>query len=360
MKKFILKYLIIFVSMISFLFFSLIFMQECGMKRMRPDQPDIENFSAPPRMMMPEEPDEEPPMSIPLIFIFLFSSGFVYMILKYIDKNFVTPIILIEENVKKIKEGNLEVEFKVKTENKDVEETFSTLNEMVQGLKQKEKLEDAFVQNLVHDLRTPVIAQERAMSILSEELKDNPIVDGIIQNNDAYLKIINYIIEAFSEKEINIKKQDVKLYDVVETVIEALKLAADKKNIKIENLIQKDFTLFVDYLSINRIILNLTSNAIENIDENKIIKIKAENMPDKTTIVIEDNGQGIEEDVIKTLFTKYVSKKRGGKKSVSGLGLSIVKTLVNKNGGEITVESEISKYTKFIIELPNKERTNEI
>ena len=355
MKKFIFKYLIIFVSMISFLFFSLISMQRYGMEKMAPAPPDMTSYSSS-EMPPPMAPDNAPPMSIPLLYIVLFSSVFVYMVLKYIDKNFVSPLISIENNVKKIKEGNLEVEFKGKSENKEVEETFAILNEMVQGLKQKEKLEDAFIQNLVHDLRTPVIAQERAMEILQDELKDNPMVEGIIQNNDAYLKIINYIIEAFSEKEINIKKQNVNLHDIVNTVIEALKLSADKKNIKIENLVPKDFNLFVDYVSINRIILNLTSNAIENIDENKIIKIKTEKHDNKTVITVEDNGQGIEEDEIQTLFTKYISKKRGGKKSVSGLGLSIVKTLVNKNSGEIKVESELGKYTKFIINIPDEEK----
>lgn len=358
MRKFILKYLIIFVSMISILFFSLIFMQRCGMEKMAQHPSDMSGYEFSPllsdEMQSPMDTNETPPMAIPLIYIIICSSIFVYMILKYIEKNFVAPLILIEENIKKIKEGNLEVEFKGKSENKEVEETFITLNEMVEGLKQKEKLEDAFIQNLVHDLRTPVIAQERAMTILSEELKDNPIVDGIIQNNDAYLKIINYIIEAFSEKEINIKKQNVNLHDVAATVVEAIKPAADKKYITIENLIPKDFILYVDYVSINRIILNLTSNAVDNIDYEKTVKIKAEKLENEAILTIEDNGQGIDEEEQKTLFTKYVSKKRGGKKSVSGLGLSIVKTLVNKNGGEIVVDSKVSEYTKFIVKLPTQ------
>ena len=363
MKKFIFKYLIIFVSMISLMFFSLIFMQRCGMEKMMQGPSDMEDYTFASEIMdsssdmqEPMRPDNSPPMAIPLIFIVFFSSVFVFLILRYIDKNFVSPLISIEENIKKIKEGNLEIEFKGKSENKEVEETFATLNDMVQGLKQKEKLEDAFIQNLVHDLRTPVIAQERAMEILSDELKDNPIAQGIVENNDAYLKIINYIIETISEKEINIKKQNVNLYNIVNTVIETLKLAADKKNIKIENHVPEDFILFVDYTSINRIILNLTSNAVENIDENKTVKIKAEKTQNGTILTIEDNGQGIGEDEIQTLFTKYISKKRGGKKSVSGLGLSIVKTLVNKNGGEIRVESELDKYTKFVINIPDEEK----
>ena len=365
MKKFILKFLILFVSLISLMFFSLIFFQKNSMEqRMQPPMMqnagefgieqslNYENYP-----MQAPNSEQEPPFWIPMLFIIGFSSVFVYLILKYIDKNFVTPLLLIEKNVGEIKQGSLEVEFKAESENETIKNTFNTLNEMVQGLKQKEKLEDNFIQNLVHDLRTPVIAQERAMEILSEEMQDNPLVDAMIQNNEAYLQMVNYIIEAFSQKEIKIEKTEFNLPKLVSTVIQALQPAASTKNITVINEVPKDFMLYADYVAANRIIMNLTSNAIENIDNDKEVRIKAEKDQTRTTITIEDNGQGISKEDIETLFTKYVSKKKpGSKKSVSGLGLSIVHTLVLKNNGKIHVESEVGAYTKFIIELPNKEK----
>ena len=136
MHKFILKYLIIFVSMISLLFFSLIAFNEKGMNRPPMDSSFLE-FS---EMSSPEKPMEEPPAAIPLIFIISISSIFVYLVLRDIDKNFVTPFVVIENKVKEIKEGSLEVNFETKSDNKVIKETYDTLNEMVQGLKQKEKL----------------------------------------------------------------------------------------------------------------------------------------------------------------------------------------------------------------------------
>lgn len=363
MHKFTLKIFIILITMISGLFFLLILFQKMAMEKTMemnsygyPPQASMRTFSNMPSNIPSGAPENEPPFAVPLMFIVVVSSIFIIIVLKYIEVNFIIPLSDIETNIKKIKEGSLEVKFQTKCENETTKETFLTLNEMVQELKEKEKLQDNFIQNLVHDLRTPVIAQERAMEILSEEMEDNPLIKGMVENNDAYLKMINYIIDAFSKKEVKIEKIDFNLSIPVKNVITALKSASDAKNITVKSEVSPDFILYADYISINRIIMNLVSNAIENIENDKTVTIKALKDNEKTTLIVEDNGHGIEEDNIKLLFAKYISiKKTNSKKSVSGLGLSIVQNLVHKNGGIIYVNSKKDEYTKFIIELPNKE-----
>ena len=342
MTKFTLKFFIIFFSFISILFFSLIAFNEYNMDKIMPPNQMIMGTMPPP---------PPPPMYIPLVFIMLISFIFVFFVTKYINKNFIEPLLKIEENVKKIKNGNYDVEFSANSENKEIKETFSTLNEMTAGLKQKEKLFDNFIQNIVHDLRAPVVAQERAMEILREEFEDNSLVKGLINNNDAFLKLINEIIEAFKQKEIKVEKSDFNLSKLVNSVIEVFKPSYEAKNIKIENTISPDIIVFADYLSFNRIIANLISNAIENIENGKKIVLSAKKTDKTVIITVEDNGSGIKD--IENIFKKYSSSNKSSKKSVSGLGLAIVAELVDKNDGKISVESELNKYTKFIIEVPN-------
>ena len=341
MTKFTLKFFMVFFSFISILFFSLIAFNEYNTDKMMPPQMIMETMPPPP----------PPPMYIPLIFIMFISVIFVFFVAKYINKNFIEPLLKIEENVKKIKNGNYNVIFSSNSENKEIKETFSTLNEMTTSLKQKEELFDNFIQNIVHDLRAPVVAQERAMEVLKEEFENNSLVKGLIDNNDAFLKLINEIIEAFKQKEIKVEKTDFNLSKLVNSVIEVFKPSYEAKNIKIDNIISSDMIVFADYLSFNRIIANLISNAIENIENGKKIVLSAKKT-DKTVIVtVEDNGSGIKD--IENIFKKYSSSNKFSKKSVSGLGLAIVAELVDKNNGKISVESELNKYTKFIIEVPN-------
>ena len=100
-----------------------------------------------------------------------------------------------------------------------------------------------------------------------------------------------------------------------------------------------------------RILTNLIANSIENIENNKTITIKLKD-ENYTKIIIEDNGKGIDQQTIQTIFDRYSSNSKT--KVVSGLGLNIVKELVEKNDGKISIESELNQFTKFEITL-NKE-----
>ena len=297
---------------------------------------------------------QEPSVFIPLLLILGLSSIFILCFLQYINKSFVMPLQLIQENLKHIKEGNLNINFKANNENKAISETYTTLNEMINGLKEKERLQNNFVQSLAHDLRAPIIAQERAISILQEEFNNHELLDGMMSSNDKYLKMINLILEAYSEKQIKIDKINIELYKITATVIKELTPIAKSKNITILNKIPQDFNIYADFISINRIIMNLISNAIENIENGKKVEINALKKQNKIQINIIDNGAGISENKLKTIFDKYASGNKSGIKVVSGIGLHIVKYLVTQNGGTINVSSKENEYTKFTIEIPNK------
>ena len=173
--------------------------------------------------------------------------------------------------------------------------------------------------------------------------------------------MINLILEVYSDKAVKIEKMNFNLYDLAETVIHVLKPSADSKKIKIINSIDRKMTICADYISVNRIITNLVANAVENIDVNCSIEIKAYknkvyNYLDKnyknSVLIIEDNGKGIKKENIQHIFEKYSSNNSRTNKIISGLGLYIVKNLVEQNGGNIKVESEENQYTRFIIEIP--------
>jgi signal transduction histidine kinase len=198
------------------------------------------------------------------------------------------------------------------------------------------------------------------MEILSEDMEENPLLKGMIENNESYLKVINSIIETLKLKEITIEKTDINLCELTGTIFKALKPAATAKNITLINKVNKEFVIWADYMSLSRIIMNIVSNSIESIDENKIIEVSAQRLPTATSVSIKDNGCGISQADIKNIFNKYVSNNKSGKKSVSGLGLSIVKDLVNKNYGKIYIDSKLNEYTRFVIELPNRGRNGKI
>ena len=219
------------------MFFSLVFFQKQGMQPNTPQMMPKEEFMYSPHHQQPMPPtqqgdQQEPPLAIPLLFILGVSSIFILCFLKYIDKSYVTPLTLIQNNLKDIKDGKLETRFKNDSESKAIKETFNTLNDMVNGLKEKEKLQNNFIQTIAHDLRAPIVAQERAIAILQDEFNNHELLEGMMANNETYLKMINLILEAYNEKKINIEKIEINLYKVANSIIKELQPLAEKKNIK--------------------------------------------------------------------------------------------------------------------------------
>ena len=106
---------------------------------------------------------------------------------------------------------------------------------------------------------------------------------------------------------------------------------------------------FIDKLKMQRVFLNLINNAIEAIGENGVINISLENNENKFILwKIKDSGCGISDEIASRIFEPFVSGKSNG----TGLGMSIVKSFVEKHGGSISVNSKIGEGTEMIISLP--------
>lgn len=307
----------------------------------------------------PMPPQKDPPLAIPQIVIILSSLLMCALLVLYMNKIFIIPLGGIIRNLEKIKKGNLDVKFETNSENEDVKRTYATLNEMVTGLVEKEKLQKNFIQNLAHDLRAPINAQNRALTILQDEFGGHELLSGMRENNEDYLKMINLILECYKSEEVagQIEKAELNLYSLVNSIIAAFEPLAKAKDVAITNFVEPEFKIFGDYISINRILANLIANAIENAQCKKI-EISAQKSEVHALVSVRDDGIGIEEEKLGKIFEKYTGYAASAK-VVSGMGLSIVKNLVQDQGGEIAVESvaglDADSYTKFTLKLPRGE-----
>lgn len=290
-------------------------------------------------------------------------TGFLLSLLVgfYIKKNFINPFIIISEASKKIKNGDLFFKVSSDVKHPEVVETIKVFNDMVDGLKEKNELKNNFITNLTHDLRTPLMAQERAIELIVHEFEELGLIEqlqltkGVDKNNKHLLRMVNLILESyqFDSNTINLKIADVDIYGLINQCFEQLNILALGKNISLINNISQDFSIIkADAGSLKRIFLNLIVNAIDNIPENSIIQISGKIYNDTIEIVVEDNGTGISSEDISHIFDRYYTGKSDERKIGSGLGLYVCKGLVELHKGKITAESEKDKYTRFIISLP--------
>lgn len=292
-----------------------------------------------------------PSIFIVNILVLIISTIICYILTKYLNTNYIYPLKNIKNLLIEIKKGNLDIQISNNEKEKSIYEIYSTLNSVILELKEKRSLQESYIQGLAHDLRAPALAQDRALTILDSQFKNNELISALKNNQETYINFINLIIEAYNTEQISIKKQKIILKEIIKNIETVFKTLLTEKNITIKNDFYDNFWIYADLTAITRVLMNLISNAIEHLDNNKTILIKAFNENEKTFILIEDNGFGIEKDFIKYIFEKNSSLHKTGQKAVRGLGLSICKDLMEKQNGKITVESEVGKYTRFILEM---------
>ena len=139
------------------------------------------------------------------------------------------------------------------------------------------------------------------------------------------------------------------LKEVADQSIQLLQSSADEKSVVLQNDISENTYIYADRNTLNTIFRNLLSNSIKfSYPQNKV-KIQSSPLDDKIQISISDKGVGIPADKISQLFRldKNFSTKGTNKETGTGLGLILCKEFVEKNGGEIEVESEVGKGSTF-------------
>ena len=224
-----------------------------------------------------------------------------------------------------------------------------------------------FFSNISHELKTPLNVILGAVQILSlqtkdvysnsAELRSIKYLNTIKQNCYRLVRLVNNLID-ISKFDSGYYKVDLHNHNVV-SVVEDITLSVSDyaKNSGVDLIFDTDIEekeMAVDLDKIERVILNLLSNAIKFTDEGGQILVSLWDKKDKIQISIKDNGIGMPQDKLDMIFERFgqVEKTLIRNKEGSGIGLSLVKSIIDMHGGNIKVLSEYGMGSEFIIELP--------
>jgi signal transduction histidine kinase/CheY-like chemotaxis protein len=225
--------------------------------------------------------------------------------------------------------------------------------ELRETLLQKEKLSAVgkAVSMMMHDLRSPIKNIKVLTDMMRPELPQNEYLDMI----DECGVQASEILEDFMDfvKETPVKKLPVSIDKIIEGGIKLAEARNTNGQVAIHTNIPTNLTVAGDESKLKRSIMNLVNNAIDALIDHKIVKpcIDISAIADKKSnnvlITIRDNGLGIPNDIIKTLFDPFVTKQKA---NGTGLGLAIVKQYIIAHGGEIKVSNDTGAF--FTISLP--------
>ncbi|MFH0799778.1 MAG: GAF domain-containing sensor histidine kinase [Pseudomonadota bacterium] len=231
-----------------------------------------------------------------------------------------------------------------------------------------DKKNSELLSNVTHDLKTPLATINEALWLMLDGVsgqineKQKKYLDISVANVQRMARMIDDILlsDSMIRDRDGIKRN---LFDVTETakgILDSLGMIAKKKGIILEGAIpDKRIEIWGDSDKLNEVISNLMENAIKYNRPKGRIDFSLEEGEKNITMTVRDTGMGISKDDIGRIFDRYYRVNETEKNGVSGtgLGLSIAKDIVDMHKGDISVESESDKGTKFTITLPKDLRT---
>ena len=307
------------------------------------------------RSMIPEMESLVLDMVLTILLILVFTS---VILTAWIYKSIVTPIHHLQVATKKITEGNLDFEMPAGGDDEigelctDFEEMRRRLKESAEEKVDSERQNKELISNISHDLKTPIAAVKGYVEGLMDGVADTPEkqekyirtiynkandMDRLINELSFYAKIdTNRIPYTFEKINVN---------EYFADCVEELSIELEEQDIELAyfNYVEEDIQVIADAEQIKRVINNIVGNSIKYIDKPKgKVNIRVKDVGDFVQVEIEDNGKGISAKDLPQIFNRFyrADVSRNSSKGGSGIGLSIVKKIIEDHGGQVWATSK--------------------
>ncbi|MFD1472886.1 sensor histidine kinase [Companilactobacillus mishanensis] len=224
-----------------------------------------------------------------------------------------------------------------------------------------EQMQVDFVNNVSHELKTPITSIEGFSETLLDGAQDDP------EKREHFLKIIHdesvrlteLIQDILSLSKIKKDNDSTELVDMetdIERILQSMEVSIDKHHLKVEKSFFGNKEVTINRAKVNLILNNLIKNAISYNKENGTIKIAVhhDEIENRLRVIIEDSGIGISQDDQNRVFERFyrVDRSRSLETGGTGLGLAIVKETVDNLDGNLTIDSDLGLGTTFTFEIP--------
>ena len=233
----------------------------------------------------------------------------------------------------------------------------------IEDLKNQDNFRKEFIGNIAHELKTPLFTiQGYILTLLDGGISDKKIIKKYLKQTSKGVDRLTYIVkdlDLITKFESGISKLEINKFNILSTIdnaFEMLEIQAQKNNItiKLDRKYNKPIMVFADEERIQQIITNLLMNSIKYGIDRGITEVSINPLEENKILVrISDNGEGIDKEHLPRLFERFyrVEKTRNRKSGGSGLGLSIVKHIIDAHNEKIFVESEVNVGSEFSFSL---------
>lgn len=297
-------------------------------------------------------------ISIPTIFLMVGFGLIIGLILTFfISLMLLKPIRSLQSAMNEVAEGNLDIKVEEKSYFDEIENINHSFNLMIKELNANQLIQKDFVSNVSHEFKTPLSTIEGYATLLQDksltDAEREEYAREIVSTTKDMTEFVGNILllSKISNQAIAYPKQEFSLDEQIRKVVVSLESKWEEKNIELD--VDLDSVIWLG----NE---NLTSNVWRNLIENAIkfspvggkIGLSLKKQNGSVIFVVRDQGDGVKEEEMPYIFEKFYQADTSHKQEGNGLGLALVKNILDNFGGKVSVENLSPKGCKFTVTLP--------
>ncbi|UJL47000.1 HAMP domain-containing histidine kinase [Virgibacillus sp. NKC19-16] len=286
-----------------------------------------------------------------MLLVFLIGAAVAVLISTFLTNKLVTPLSKLKWQLKKIEKRQFDDIERINATG-EIKEVEQSVYEMAEELQRYMHTQQSFFQNASHELKTPLMTiqgyAEGIRDRIFDEKDQEKGLEVMVTEVNRLKTIINemIVLAKLDSEPAAYNRTQVKLRSLINQVEERALPLVNEKDIDFHHNVEGDITLMVDEEKLLRALLNLTINGIRHAKSQVAIHVYQRNQ--MTTITVEDDGDGVSEDLIPHIFHRFVKGKNGE----TGLGLAIARAIIEQSGGKIKVADSELGGAKFEIVFP--------
>lgn len=296
-------------------------------------------------------------LSTALISVAILSLLLSVLIGFYSARRISKPILQTIDATGQISQGDYEIRIDEKSNVREVDELIKSVNHLAGSLGKQENLKKQLTSDVAHELRTPLTTLQTHMEAMIEGVW-KPTTERLQSCHDEILRITKIVkdlesLEIVENGNLVLEKTNVNLTDVITVVLKNFEMQLNQKKmvVRVEG---KCPIISADTGRISQVVINLLNNAIKYTPEGGEIHIELTETKENVVLRIQDNGVGISPEELPYIFERFyrADKSRNRMTGGSGIGLTIVKSIILAHDGTVEVQSEQGKGSVFTVTLP--------
>lgn len=298
-------------------------------------------------------------MNTVLLVIGILSSACSVVVGCLLARRISRPVTKTAYIAKQISKGNYDIRFEPGTRIRELDDLADAINHLSDALKSQEKLRKQMTADVAHELRTPLTALSSHLEAMIEGLWD--ATPERLKSCHEEVKRLGTLVEDLGQlakiegENLVLNKSRIDLFEIVHTVSDTMKGEISKKNLTL-SIEGSPVFAEADKNRFSQVVANLLSNAVKYTPEGGAIGIKVYETDRLGIVKVTDTGIGIPETELPLIFERFyrTDKSRNRKSGGAGIGLAIVKSIVNAHGGTVTAESIKEQGSCFTVSIPKE------